>query len=185
MESKTSVNHWWAMLIRGIVAIILGLMAFIWTGLTLELLLILLGIYFLLDGLFSIWGSILTANFYKNWWLLLIEGIVSLIIVISIFTYPAITLIVLVYLIAIWAIITGVFELWASFAAPWAAIGKTFLGLTGVFSLILGILIIAYPVISLIVVVWIFGAYALLTGLSLIIFSFKLKSGALAKKEEK
>lgn len=175
MAERKSSNHWWVILLRGIIAIIFALLAFLATGFTLKLLLIFLGIFLLLDGLLAIIGSFIAIG-HKNWWLLLLEGAISLGAGIIVFALPSITLLVLVYLVAFWAVITGLFEFLASIMATWAAPGKIFLGLTGVLSVILGIIIFFNPAFSIVAAIWLLGIYALIAGLSLIFFSFKVKS---------
>ena len=176
MEEKKLAKHWWAILIRGIVAILFALLAFFATGFTLKLLLIFLGVYLLLDGLFAVIGSLMAAKDHKTWWVLLLEGIVSLAAGIFVFAWPSITLVILVYIVALWAVITGIFEFLASISASWAAPGKIFIGITGVLSVILGVMIFIYPLFSLTAIIWLIGIYALLIGLSLIFFSMKLKA---------
>lgn len=176
MEEKKLAKHWWAILIRGIVAIVFALLAFFATGFTLELLLIFLGVYLLLDGLFAIIGSIMAASHHRTWWVLLLEGIVSLAAGIFVLAWPEITLMILIYIVAIWAIITGIFEFLASISASWAAPGKIFIGLTGVLSVILGVVIFIYPLFSITAIIWLIGIYALIIGLSLTFFSMKLKA---------
>src|SRR3972149_12135856 len=100
MADKKLAKHWWAILIRGIVAIAFAFLAFLATGFTLKLLLIFLGLYLLLDGLFAIIGSLMAAREHQKWWILLIEGIISLAAGIVVFVWPAATLIILVYLVA-------------------------------------------------------------------------------------
>lgn len=175
MEEKKLAKHWWAILLRGVVAIIFALLAFLATGFTLELLLIFLGVYLLVDGLLSVIGSLMATN-HKNWWVLLLEGIVSLVAGLFVLVWPSITLVIMIYIVAFWAIITGIFEFLASIAGSWAAPGKIFIGVTGVLSIILGILILLYPSFSVAAMIWLLGIYALIIGLSLIFFSFKLKA---------
>jgi len=170
-------KHWWAILFRGIVAVLFAILLVTATGFTLKVLIILLGLYLLLDGLLAIIASFSVTG-HKNWWLLLLEGIVSIAAGIFVFVLPTLTLVILVYLIAIWAVITGLFEFFASIVSSWAAPGKIFLGVTGVISVILGLIIFLYPLISLVAMIWLVAIYALVIGLSLIIFSFKLKAGS-------
>lgn len=175
MNEQRLAKHWWAILLRGIVAIIFAFLAIFATGFTLDLLLIFLGIYLLLDGLFSVIAS-LVATSSRNWWVLLLEGIISIAAGIVVFAWPSITLLVLIYLVAIWAIITGIFEFLASIVSSWTEGGKIFIGITGVISVILGIVIFIYPLFSIAAMVWLIGFYALIVGLSLIVFGIKLKS---------
>lgn len=167
-------KHWWAILIRGIIAVLFAILLIAATGFTLKVLIVILGIYLLFDGLLSVLAGI-AATSHKHWWLLIVEGLISLAAGIFVFALPNVTLLVLVYLVAIWAVITGLFEFIASFAATWASTGKIFLGVGGVISVILGIIIFLYPVISLFAMIWLVAIYALVFGISLIIFSIKLK----------
>lgn len=178
MEPKQLAKHWWAILIRGIVAVIFAILLVTATGFTLEILIILLGVYLLLDGLLAVIASFVAASNHKSWWLLLFEGLITLAAGIFVFASPSLTLVILVYLVAAWAIITGLLEFVASLIATWAIPGKVFLGVTGVLSVILGIIIFLYPVISLVTMVWLVAIYGFVVGLSLIIFSFKLKAAS-------
>ncbi len=175
MEEEKIAKHWWAILIRGVVAVLFGFLAFLATGFTLELLLIFLCLYLLLDGLFSVIGA-LAATSHKIWWLLLLEGVISIAAGIVVFVWPAMTLLILVYLVAIWAVVTGIFEFLASIMASWAQPGRVFIGAVGILSVILGIVIFVNPLLSLTVAIWLIGIYALVIGLAMIFFSFKLKS---------
>jgi len=174
MEIKTT-KHWWAILIRGIVAVIFAFLAILATGFALDLLLLFLGLYLLLDGLFAVIGSLLATS-HKNWWILLLEGLFSITAGIIVFVWPGVTLLVLVYLVAFWAVITGIFEFLASIMATWTEPGKIFIGISGVLSVILGILIFIYPGFSVTAVIWLIGIYAFIIGLSLIFFSFKARA---------
>lgn len=176
LSEKKLARHWWAILIRGVVAIIFAILAIFATGFTLNLLLIFLGVYFILDGLFSLVGALLIAKNHDDWGVLLLEGIISLIAGVFIFAWPAFSLIIALYLIAFWSIITGIFELLASISASWAVPGKIFLGITGVLSIILGIFIFIYPEFSVAAIIWLMGIYALVIGLSLIFFGLRLRA---------
>ena len=175
MDEKKVAKHWWAILLRGIIAILFGVLALAASGFTLDLLLIFVGFFLLLGGLVSVIGS-LFATHHKHWWILMFNGLISIAAGIVVFTWPAITLLILVYLVAIWAIITGFFEFIASIAASWANPGKVFIGFVGVLSVILGIVMFAYPGLTINAAIWLIGVYAIIIGLSLIFFSFKLKA---------
>ncbi|OGY24654.1 MAG: hypothetical protein A2Y57_00850 [Candidatus Woykebacteria bacterium RBG_13_40_7b] len=170
-------KHWWAILLRGIIAILFAVLLVVATGFTLDVLIILLGLYLVIDGLVSIIAGFLAMG-HKNWWLLLIEGVVSVIIGIFVFAWPGATLLILIYLVAIWAIITGIFEFIGSLMISWATAGRVFIGVAGVISFLLGVIILLYPLISLVAMIWLVAIYALVIGLSLIVMSFKLKAAA-------
>ena len=174
MTETKPTNHWWAILVRGIVAILFALLAFFWTGLTLELLVFLLGFYLLLDGIFAVMAGLVSIG-YKHWWMLLLEGAISAAAGIAVFTWPGVTVAVLVILIAIWALVSGLIELIAAFTAHWATAGKLVVGLSGVISIILGLLLFIMPDLGIEVMIWIMGFYALVFGVALITFSFQAK----------
>lgn len=176
MNEKKLAKHWWAILLRGVVAIIFALLAIFATGFTLDLLLIFLGVYLLLDGLFAIIGSVVAMSHRKKWWLLLLEGLFTVAASMFILLLPGITLVISVYIIAIWAIVTGIFEFLASIMVSWAEEGKIFIGVVGVLSVVLGMMIFIYPTFSVTAIIWLVGIYALVIGFSLLFLGLKLKA---------
>lgn len=175
MQPKKSNKAWGAILLRGIVAIIFAMLAFFWTGLSLEMLIIILGIYLLLEALLSFIATGVLAKEHGKWWLMLLNGLFSLIVAILVFSYPGITLLILVYLVGIWALITGLVEFIASFTAPWAEEAKVAVGVAGVISVILGLIILFNPAISIVVMMWLVGIYLLVFGISMVAFAIRLK----------
>ena len=103
----TLARNWWALALRGLVAVLFGLLTFILPGITLVTLVLLFGAYALVDGIFNVIAFFRVASHH---WALLIEGVIGIIAGVLTFAWPAITAIVLLYLISFWAIFTGVFE---------------------------------------------------------------------------
>jgi len=172
MEGKRT--HYLAIVIKGIVALIFAMLAFFATGLTLEVLLLLVGIYFFVSGLFAVIGALMATD-HRYWWMLLLEGIISMVIGMIVIVWPGISITAMIYLVAIWAILSGVFEVIAGLVAAWAAPAGAFVSIAGVFTLLLGILFIVYPVATVNIIIWMLGIYALFTGLAYIIFGIRLK----------
>src|SRR5215831_12689318 len=104
-------HNWWALAIRGIAAIIFGILAFMVPGITLKVLVLLFGAYALVDGVFAIVASMYATGTTKKWWALLIEGALSIAAGLIAFFMPGLTALILIYVIAWWAIITGAFEI--------------------------------------------------------------------------
>jgi len=169
-----SSNHSVANFLRGLVAILFALVAFFYTGFTVEVLLIFFGILVILDGIFCI-ATYASLKKHNHGALFLIGGIFDLILAMIIFAFPQSALVILIYYVAIWAIVMGILELWASFVAPKTFSGKGALGTVGVISIILGILMIAFPFTTLAAFIWLLGLAALIIGISLIIYSFQSK----------
>jgi len=168
----TLARNWWALALRGVVAVLFGLLTFILPGITLVTLVLLFGAYALVDGIFNLIGFFRVAS---HQWALLIEGVVGIIAGIVAFALPAITAIVLLYVIAFWAIFTGVFEIIAGIRLRKAIANEWILLLVGVLSLLFGLLILFAPGAgALAIVLWI-GAYALVFGVFLLALAFRLR----------
>lgn len=168
-------SSWWALVLRGLAAIIFGILAFIWPGITLTALVFLFGVYALVDGAFAIVAGIRTTKENKRWWLLLIEGILSVFAGVLAFVVPGITGFFLLVLIASWAIVTGAFEIAAAIQMRKYITGEWMLILVGVASILFGLALLINPAAGALAVVWIIGAYAIVFGVLMAALGFKLR----------
>ena len=166
-------RRWWALALRGVIAVLFGLLTFFIPGITLISLVLLFGFYAILDGIFDIVSAMKAPGHH---WPLLVEGIVGIVAGLVTFMRPAITAMVLVYLIAFWAILTGLLEIVAGIRLREVIANEMLLILMGVISTLFGILIIIFPGAgALAIIIWI-GAYALVFGIILIALAFRLRS---------
>jgi uncharacterized membrane protein HdeD (DUF308 family) len=166
-------RRWWALALRGVIAVLFGLLTFFIPGITLISLVLLFGFYAILDGIFDIVSAMKAPGHH---WPLLVEGIVGIVAGLVTFMWPAITAMVLVYLIAFWAILTGLLEIVAGIRLRAVIANEMLLILMGVISTLFGILIIIFPGAgALAIIIWI-GAYALVFGIILIALAFRLRS---------
>jgi uncharacterized membrane protein HdeD (DUF308 family) len=161
-------RYWWAFIIRGVVAILFGLAAWFWPGLTLTALIIVFGAYALVDGIFAVIAGISSYSENQRWWAEVLVGIVSIVAGIITWAWPGLTALVLLYFIASWAIITGVFEIWAAVQLRRSIENEWLLGLSGLASLIFGILLFIFPGAGALGILWLIGFYAILFGVLLI-----------------
>lgn len=169
-------RNWWAVLIRGIAAVIFGLLAFFWPGATGFALVILFGAYAFIDGIFALIGAIRAAESHERWLALAAEGIIGLIIAAITFFTPGITAIALYWVIATWAILTGILEIVAAVRLRQLIQNEWLLILSGVLSIAFGVLLVIYPMIGILTVIYLIGFYAIVFGVMLIGFSFRLRS---------
>jgi uncharacterized membrane protein HdeD (DUF308 family) len=132
------------------------------------------GAYALVDGAFAIAAGIKTYGENKRWWVLLLEGILGVAAGVVAFVIPGITALVLLLLIAAWAIVTGVFEIAAAIQLRKYITGEWMLALAGVASIIFGILLFLNPSAGALAVIWIIGAYAIVFGALLIALGLRL-----------
>jgi uncharacterized membrane protein HdeD (DUF308 family) len=169
-------RNWWALALRGGAAILFGILAFALPSVTLAVLVILFGSYALVDGIFAIVSAIRALHGHKPWGSFLIEGAIGIIIGLITFFVPGVTLAFLVALVAVWAILTGALEIAAAIRLRRHLPGEWLLILTGVLSVLFGILILAAPVAGALVIVWWLGGYALVFGILLLTLALRLRS---------
>lgn len=167
---------WWSVLIRGIVAILFGLAALVWPGITILVLIYLFGAFVLVTGVVAVFSALSTAERNDRWALLLLEGIIGILVGIAAFVWPGITGLVLLYLIAFWAIAGGILEIIAAIRLRATIAYEWLLALSGVISLLFGILILFFPAAGALGVIFFIGAYAILYGILLVILAFQVRS---------
>src|SRR4051794_29259908 len=135
-------RYWWLIALRGVFAVLFGLAAFTLPGPSLLALVLLFGAYALVDGVASIVAAIRAGRHHGQWWAMLIEGIVGVAAGLITFVWPAITALALLYLIAAWALMTGVLEIVAAVRLRQVISNEWLLGLSGVISIAYGVLLI-------------------------------------------
>jgi uncharacterized membrane protein HdeD (DUF308 family) len=172
-------GSWRAMMLRGILAVLFGVLALALPGVTIGVLVLLFGAFVLLDGFFAFTAGLRThreQNEDKRWGILLMEGVAGILVGLFTFLSPGITLAFLLAIVAAWAIITGVIEIWAAVQLRASIKGEIFLALSGVLSILLGIFVLAQPAISALAFTMLLGAYAVFFGILLLALSLRLRS---------
>jgi uncharacterized membrane protein HdeD (DUF308 family) len=167
-------KNWWAIGIRGALAILFGLVALFLPGVTMLSLVFVFAAYTLVDGVFGIISSVRAARQNERWGYLLFEGLVDIAVAAIAVFWPAITVAVFVFLIAFWAIVTGILELVAAFRLELVD-GRGWLIFGGIVSILFGALLIVTPMIGAVVLTWWLGAYALVFGVALVVLAFRLR----------
>jgi uncharacterized membrane protein HdeD (DUF308 family) len=173
--SACLARNWWAVLLRGLLAIVLGILTLALPAVSLASLVLLFAVYMLADGVLGIVSAIRAARRHERWGWLVLEGLLDLAAGIAALVWPGLTIIVFVVLVAVWAVVTGVALLGAAFRLN-AQHGRWLMGLAGVLSLVWGILLIVAPIGgALVLMLWI-GAYALVFGITLVVLAFRLRA---------
>jgi uncharacterized membrane protein HdeD (DUF308 family) len=168
-------RNWWALEIRGVVAVIFGILAFVWPVLTLGSLVLVIGIYWLVDGVFGVVSAIRALTTHERWGWLLFEGGISILAGLAALALPGLTLLLWIYVIAAWAVVTGVLEVIAAFRLD-DGHGRWWLVLAGAVSVAFGALLWVYPAAGAVALMYWVGAYALFFGASLIALGWVLRS---------
>lgn len=168
-------KNWWAFVGRGVLAIVFGLIALFVPGATMLSLVFVFAAYALVDGVFAITSAVRAAERHERWGLLGLEGIVDILAAIAAVLMPGLTVVVFVLLIAAWALLTGGLMLAASFKVD-VDHGRWWLALGGVASVIYGAAIVLAPMLGALVLTWWIGAYAIIFGITMLMFAWRLRS---------
>jgi uncharacterized membrane protein HdeD (DUF308 family) len=172
----TLARNWWVLALRGLCAIIFGILAFVWPGITLGALVLLYGAYALVDGILSIIAAVSKREGSGlPWWALLLQGLLGIAAGIVTFAWPGITALFLLFLIAAWAIVTGIFAIIAAIRLRKEIQGEFWLALSGILSVVFGVLLFVRPGAGALTVVWLIGSYAIFFGILLLVLAFRLK----------
>ncbi len=174
---------WSALAARGLIAILFGVVTLAWPHISLAVLLTLFAIYAAVDGIFAVVASFRAAERRERWWPLLLEGLVGIGFGALTLARPGVTALILLYTIAFWAISTGVLDLLAAIRLRRVLEHEWLLGLEGVLSIVLGVLLFAAPAAGLLTVVWMLGGYAIAAGVILISLSMKLRGTQRTQRE--
>ena len=174
-ETVAISRWWWTFILRGLLAIAFGVLAFIAPAWGLAILVALFGVWALIDGIASLWTGIRTRRVARNWWLEIIEGVVSVLAGLIALALPGFAAGILLLLIAAWAIVTGALQIWNAIRLREQIQGEFWLGLAGAASILFGILIFLFPAQSTLTLVWLIGSGAIVIGAFLILLGWRLR----------
>ena len=168
-------KNWWILLLRGIAAVIFGCLAFFWPGITLVVLVMLYGAYAFVDGVLAISAAITRRGGRAPGWLMVI-GVLGIVAGVATIFWPAITALALLTVIGVWSILHGLFEIFGAIRLRREIEGEWLLILSGVLSVLFGLLVLAQPGAGALALVWMIGAYAVAFGALLIAFSLRMRA---------
>jgi uncharacterized membrane protein HdeD (DUF308 family) len=169
-------NHWWVLLVRGLLAIAFGVFSWIQPGISLASLIILFGAYALSDGIFGVWTAIKGREHHEHWWVLLIEGLIGIAAGLMTFFAPGVTTLVLLIFIATWAVARGVLEIVAAIRLRKEIEGEWLYVLGGLVSILFGGFLITHPGEGALALLWVVGFYAVSIGLLLVLLAFRVRT---------
>jgi uncharacterized membrane protein HdeD (DUF308 family) len=170
------VRSWWSRALRGLLAIIFGVLALAWPGITLFVLIVFFGAFVLVDGLLAVVAGFAERKTNNKWWVLMLGGILGVAIGVVTFVWPGLTALALLFLIAAWAIVTGILQVVLAIMARKEIANAWLLVLEGVVSVIFGVIVAALPLAGALAIVWLIGIWAIVIGLLSIVLAFRLRS---------
>ena len=171
-------RNWWAVLLRGLLGIAFGVFALVLPAAAFAVLVLSWGAYVLIDGIFNIVAALRDARGERGWWALLLSGVAGVLAGLAAFVVPALTALVLLYVIAGWAILTGALEITAAVRLRRQITGEWLMVLSGALSVAFGVLIMVAPLAGALAVVLLIGAYAFVSGVVLLALGLRLRAAA-------
>ena len=175
MSTYSLSKYWWLIALRGVFAVLFGVMAFVWPGLTLLALVLLFAAYALTDGVLALVAGLTHSQSKQRWWMLLLEGVVSIAAGVLTILWPDLTAVALVYLIGAWAIVTGVMEVVAAIRLRQEINNEWLLALAGILSIAFGVAMVIWPGAGALTLIWLIGGYAVVFGVLMIVLGFRLR----------
>lgn len=175
---KNLKKMWWLIALRGLLGILVGLVAIIWPGLTFLVFILVAGIYILIEGIVNTIVGLCSIGKNNHWGVLLLEGLLGILVGWILFTQPSFitfTTGLFIQIVGIWLVLSGLLRILLSFFIMKTIKNEFFMILSGLLSLIVGGILFAQPVTGLVALIWIVGFFAIFTGILFIAFSMKLK----------
>ena len=177
MLSYILSRYWWATFIRGCVWVLFGVVVFAFPGISLVTLTFLFGLFALADGIVNVMSAI-AGREYENWWLVLLGGVSGIVVGALTFFNPGATALTLLFLIALWAVVTGVVQIVAAVQLRNEIKGEFWYGLGGLMSVAFGVFLVARPGAGALAVLWLIASFAMLFGTIQILMAFEARSFA-------
>jgi uncharacterized membrane protein HdeD (DUF308 family) len=168
-------KNWWALVLRGVIAILFAVITFAVPGITIAVLVTIFGFYALFDGVFAIVSTIKAVQGHRRWGAFLFEGVVGILFGLYAIIFPIAAAAVFVMFVAVWAIFTGILEITAAIRLRRHIRGEWMLILVGVLSILLGLTLVAAPVSGAVFLVWVLASYGLIFGVLLIALGFRVR----------
>lgn len=168
-------HNWWSFTLRGLFAIIFGVLALVWPGATINALVILFGSYMLVDGVFAFVAGLATSGYNSRWWSVVLEGLVGIIVGLLTFFWPGATAAAIVFLIAGWAIITGILEIVSAIQIRHEIPNEWAMIISGLISVAMGVLLFVFPTDGAVSLISVVGIFSIIFGVALMVLSLRMR----------
>jgi uncharacterized membrane protein HdeD (DUF308 family) len=170
-------RDWWIIALQGVAAVVFGVLALVWPGITLFALVFLFAAYALVDGVLALIRGLRRSGGGPDWWQV-VHGVVGIAAGVIAFAVPGITAYALLLVIAAWAIVSGGIELMAAYQLRHVIRREWLLALDGLVSILFGLALILFPGAGALAVVWLIGAFAIASGAILLTLAFRMRGRA-------
>jgi uncharacterized membrane protein HdeD (DUF308 family) len=166
---------WWSLLIRGIAAIVFGILALFWPDRVLDTVVTLLGVFVLVVGIIFTIGALTQRGPDRHWLRHLVPGIIGIVVGIITIARPEFLAVVIIYLIAAWAVIHGIGEIHAALRLRKDVAGEWMPLVIGIASVVIGVILFLQPLMAGAVIIWLVGLFMLILGILWLIMAFRAR----------
>jgi uncharacterized membrane protein HdeD (DUF308 family) len=171
-QAAAASQSGWIRIADGVIAILFGLAILFWPGITIGVLILLWGIYALVFGIVHLVRMFGAMGARHRWWVHLILGILSLGAGLFVFVYPGMTAVLLLFVIAAWAVGIGIMEIIASLSG-----GGFLMAITGVISILFAFVLLANPVSGALALIIVIGLFSIVRGIITLVGALRLPEG--------
>jgi uncharacterized membrane protein HdeD (DUF308 family) len=175
MDAKIVSRVWWSIALRGVLAILFGIVALFYTGQTLLALVYVFGVFAVLSGISALVAAVRAGEAHQRWGWLAASGLLSMAAGVVAFVWPGITALAAVLLVAAWAIVTGIMEIAFAVALPDTLAHSWLAGLAGALSVVFGLLLAVWPRAGAVTLTWLVGIYAIIYGATVLYYAYRLR----------
>ncbi len=167
---------WWITLLRGVLAILFGIVVLTMPGIALASLILVFGAYLVVDGVFTVVHAIQGRKETPRWWMMLIEGLIAGALGVYTLCTPGMAALALLFIIAAWAIVGGFLRITLAIALRKEISGEWWMILGGIASVLFGVIMFARPGAGALALLTVIGLWSILAGIALVMLAFKARS---------
>jgi uncharacterized membrane protein HdeD (DUF308 family) len=173
---RSIASNWWVLVLRGVVAILFGALAFLWPGLAWIVVVASFAAFALVDGVLAIAAATSGHGQGRQWWALILQGLLGISAGVLTLIWPDVTELALLFFIAYWSMATGTFAVVTAIRLRKEIRGEWTLALSGVLSILFGLVMVILPVAGAVAIAWLIGFYSIVFGVLLLSLGFRLRS---------
>jgi uncharacterized membrane protein HdeD (DUF308 family) len=168
-------SQWWVLVVRGVAAVLFGILALVWPVITLLTLVVLFGAFAIVNGVFTLIGAFRDPHPREPRAWMIVAGILGILAGVIAWVWPGITTFALLMLIAAYAVVDGVMEIVAAVRRRMAGEAEVLYFASGVLAVIFGVLLFVWPARGALAITWLIGLFAIAYGVSLLVLAFRTR----------
>ncbi|GGM18460.1 HdeD family acid-resistance protein [Nakamurella endophytica] len=173
-------RYWWVLAVRGVIAVVLGVIVLVAPGAGLAFVLALVAAYLVVDGITALAHAAAERRAGRPWGGWAFQGVVAVVAGILTLVWPGATALVLLYIVGIWAVVGGLAAVLSALALRrhGARSGWVWVLVFGIAAVVFGVSLLVAPVAGILTLLWLVGVWALIAGVLLLTAAFAVRRAA-------